>query len=37
MEEGNPVGILERGEAVEMPPVLYVQGGNDIVHPRRRP
>jgi acetyl esterase/lipase len=34
MEEGNPVGILERGEAVEMPPVLYVQGGNDVVHPR---
>ena len=34
MEEGNPVGILDRDEAVEMPPVLYVQGGNDIVHPR---
>ena len=34
MEEGNPVGILERGEAVEMPPVLYVQGANDIVHPK---
>jgi acetyl esterase len=34
MEEGNPVGILERGEAVEMPPVLYVQGGKDVVHPR---
>jgi acetyl esterase/lipase len=34
MEEGNPVGILERGEAVELPPVLYVQGGNDVVHPR---
>jgi acetyl esterase len=34
MEEGNPVGILERGEPVEMPPVLYVQGGNDVVHPR---
>jgi acetyl esterase len=34
MEEGNPVGILDRGEAVEMPPVLYVQGGNDVVHPR---
>jgi acetyl esterase/lipase len=33
MEEGNPVGILDRGEAVEMPPVLYVQGANDIVHP----
>jgi acetyl esterase len=34
MEEGNPVGILERGEAVDMPPVLYVQGGKDVVHPR---
>jgi acetyl esterase/lipase len=34
MEEGNPVGILDRGEPVEMPPVLYVQGGNDVVHPR---
>ena len=34
MEEGNPVGILERGETVEMPPVLYVQGANDIVHPK---
>jgi acetyl esterase len=34
MEEGNPVGILDRGEAVEMPPVLYVQGANDIVHPK---
>jgi len=34
MEEGNPVGILERGEAVDMPPVLYVQGAGDIVHPR---
>jgi acetyl esterase/lipase len=34
MEEGNPVGILNRGEAVKMPPVLYVQGANDIVHPK---
>jgi acetyl esterase len=34
MEEGNPVGILDRGEAVEMPPVLYVQGALDIVHPK---
>ncbi len=34
MEEGNPVGILERGEAVDMPPVLYVQGAGDVVHPR---
>lgn len=35
MDEGSPVGALERGEAVEMPPVLYVQGGKDIVHPRK--
>jgi acetyl esterase len=34
MEEGNPVGILDRGEAIEMPPVLYVQGANDVVHPK---
>ena len=34
MEEGNPVGILERGESVVMPPVLYVQGANDVVHPK---
>jgi acetyl esterase/lipase len=34
MEEGNPVGILHRSEAIEMPPVLYVQGANDIVHPK---
>lgn len=34
MEEGNPVGILERGEPVAMPPVLYVQGANDVVHPK---
>jgi acetyl esterase/lipase len=34
MEEGNPVGMLDRGEAIEMPPVLYVQGANDIVHPK---
>jgi acetyl esterase/lipase len=34
MEEGNPVGILDRGETVEMPPVLYVQGADDIVHPK---
>jgi acetyl esterase len=34
MEEGNPVGILDRGEAIDMPPVLYVQGANDVVHPK---
>ena len=34
MEEGNPVGIADRGEAIDMPPVLYVQGADDVVHPR---
>jgi acetyl esterase len=34
MEEGNPVGIVDRGEAIDMPPVLYVQGANDVVHPK---
>ena len=34
MAEGNPVLALERGEAVELPPVLYVQGTKDIAHPR---
>lgn len=34
MAEGNPVLALERGEAVETPPVLYLQGERDQVHPR---
>lgn len=34
MEEGSPPAILARGEAVEMPPVLYVQGDADRMHPR---
>lgn len=34
MAEGNPVMALERGEAVETPPVLYLQGERDLVHPR---
>jgi hypothetical protein len=34
MDEGNPVGILERGEPAVMPPVFYVQGAGDVVHPR---
>jgi acetyl esterase/lipase len=33
MAEGNPVLALERGEWVELPPVLY-QGTRDIAHPR---
>jgi acetyl esterase/lipase len=34
MAEGNPVLALERGEAVELPPVLYLQGSRDVAHPR---
>ena len=34
MAEGNPVAALEAGEIVEMPPVLYVQGEDDVMHPR---
>jgi acetyl esterase/lipase len=34
MEEGSPALILERGEAVELPPVLCVQGDADRMHPR---
>ncbi|HXH84727.1 MAG TPA: alpha/beta hydrolase [Candidatus Tectomicrobia bacterium] len=34
MAEGNPVLALERGERVERPPVLYVQGTRDVAHPR---
>jgi acetyl esterase/lipase len=34
MSEGSPARILERSEAVELPPVLYVQGDADEMHPR---
>jgi acetyl esterase len=34
MAEGNPVLALERGERVEVPPALYVQGTRDVAHPR---
>jgi acetyl esterase/lipase len=34
MAEGNPVLALERGERVEVPPVLYLQGASDVAHPR---
>lgn len=34
MGEGNPVLALERGERVELPPVLYLQGTRDVAHPR---
>jgi len=35
MEEGNPALALVRHEKVQLPPVLYVQGVEDIVHPRK--
>jgi len=34
MCEGNPVLALERGEQVELPPVLCIQGTADPAHPR---
>jgi acetyl esterase/lipase len=34
MAEGSPLRILERGERVEMPPAQYIQGTNDVAHPR---
>jgi acetyl esterase/lipase len=34
MAEGSPVIALERGERVETPPALYLQGANDAAHPR---
>ena len=34
MEEGAPASALERGEKVELPPVLYLQGTEDVAHPR---
>ena len=32
--EGSPVRALERGERVEMPPSVVIQGTNDAAHPR---
>jgi len=34
MAEGAPATALERGERVQMPPALYLQGTEDIAHPR---
>jgi acetyl esterase len=34
MAEGNPTLALERGESVETPPVIYIQGTRDMAHPR---
>jgi acetyl esterase/lipase len=33
MAEGNPTRLLDRGEKVPLPPVLYLQGTDDIAHP----
>jgi acetyl esterase len=34
MDEGAPATALETGEKVEMPPALYLQGTDDVAHPR---
>jgi acetyl esterase len=34
MAEGSPALALEQGEEVELPPVLYLQGADDLAHPR---
>ena len=34
MAEGSPARALEQGEQVQLPPVLYVQGTEDVAHPR---
>lgn len=34
MSDGSPVRILERGERIELPPALYLQGTSDQAHPR---
>jgi acetyl esterase/lipase len=34
MAEGCPALALERGEPVQLPPVLYLQGTEDVAHPR---
>ena len=37
MEEGNPMLLLERGEKVQMPPALWIQGRPDPTHDYRDP
>jgi acetyl esterase/lipase len=34
MAEGSPTIALERGEKVELPPALYIQGTADLAHPK---
>lgn len=33
MAEGSPLRILERGEQIDLPPVLFVQSTVDVGHP----
>ncbi len=37
MAEGNPMLALERGEKVQTPPALWLQGSPDVVHDYRDP
>lgn len=37
MADGNPMLILERGEAVKLPPALWIQGRPDFMHDYRDP
>jgi acetyl esterase/lipase len=34
MNEGCPARALDEGERVQLPPVLYLQGTEDVAHPR---
>ena len=34
MAEGSPTRVLQRGEKVELPPALYIQGTADMAHPK---
>jgi acetyl esterase/lipase len=34
MDEGSPATALDKGEVVQLPPVLYLQGTEDLAHPR---
>lgn len=34
MADGSPALALERGETLQLPPVLYLQGTEDVAHPR---
>jgi acetyl esterase/lipase len=37
MAEGSPLLALERGEKVEMPPAIWIQAKNDLIHDYRDP